>query len=178
MSKRKKPNRPRKMSDILKEMLDRLFLDPEAAHSTEAAHVALFFANLAWNECTGLGVEREQAKSIWQSVEANNPKLWDELKSRDIDGMIDELVEYKKTHFPDDLRRILFCGGTEHGTVRVEWLQPAAPGVDVRWETQLYGIVLCGQDEESVRFLQRTRNMSAVEARIMITKCATDLGMF
>jgi hypothetical protein len=43
------------MSDIMKEMSQRLLLNPEAAHSSEAAHIALFFANSAGNECVGLG---------------------------------------------------------------------------------------------------------------------------
>ncbi len=177
MPKRKKANQPRKMSDILKEMTDRLFREPDVAHSSEALHVALFFANLAWNECVGLGAERERTKNVWQAIEAANPKLWDELKSRDIDAMIDELVEYKKAHFPDDRRRILTCGGTPHSTIRVEWLPPAAPGVDVKWETQLYGMVRTGMEEEAVRFLKKTRKMSAVEARMMVGKIAGELGM-
>ncbi len=175
---KKKASQSRKMSDIMKEMSERLLLDPDAAHSSEAFHVALFFANQAWNECVGLGAERERTKNIWQSIEAENPKLWDELKSRDIDGMIAELVEYKKAHFPDDQRRILACGGTDHSTIRVEWLPAVAPGVDARWETNLYGLVRAGNDEEAVRFLKKTRKMSATEARMMVTKIATDLGMF
>ncbi len=47
-------NQPRKMSDIMQEMAERLIRDPEAAPSSEAVHVALFFANVAWNECVGL----------------------------------------------------------------------------------------------------------------------------
>ena len=177
MCKRKKSDQPRKMSDIMKEMSERLLCDPEAAHSPEAFHVALFFANLAWNECVGLGAERERTKNIWQAIEAANPNLWDELKSRDIDGMVDELVAYKKAHFPDDQRRILACGGTDHSTIRVEWLPPAAPGVDVKWETNLYGLVRAGNDEEAVRYLKKTRGMLAVEARMMVAKFARDLGM-
>ena len=152
---KKRASQPRKMSEIVIEMSERLFPDPEAVHSTEAVYVTLFFANLAWNECVGLGAERERTKNVWQSIEADNPALWDELKSRDIDAMIDELVEYKKAHFPDDQRRILSCGGTSRSTVRVQWLPPAGPGVDVKWETQLYGMVLAGFEEEAVRFLKR-----------------------
>ena len=177
MPKRKQADQPRKMSDIMKEMSERLLCDPEAAHSPEAFHVALFFANLAWNECVGLGAERERTKNIWQAIEAENPNLWDELKSRDIDAMVDELVEYKKAHFPDDQRRILACGGTDHSTIRVEWLPPVATGVDVRWETDLYGLVRTGNDGEAVRFLKRTRGMSATEAKMMVAKVARDLGM-
>ncbi len=41
--------RPRKMSEIMKEMSELLLRDPRKVPSSEAAHVALFFANLAWN---------------------------------------------------------------------------------------------------------------------------------
>ena len=91
--------------------------------------------------------------------------------------MIDELVEYKKAHYPDDRRRILACGGTPHGTIRVEWLPPAAPGVDVKWETQLYGIVRGGLEEEARRFLKRTRRMSQSEAMMEVARIRMQLGM-
>jgi hypothetical protein len=165
------------MSDIMKEMTDRLFRNPNVAHSSEAAHVALFFANVAWNECVGLDHDRQGYRSAWETIEAENPELWNELKSNDINAMIDELVEYKKTHFPNDLRRILTCGGTEQSTIRVEWLPPAAPGVDVKWETKLYGLVRMGEKKEAVRLLQETRKMTQNEARMKVAKIATELGM-
>ena len=115
-------------------------------------------------------------RSAWETIEAANPELWNELKSNDVNAMIDELVEYKKAHFPDDRRRILICGGTPHSTIHVEWLQPAAPGVDVKWETQLYGMVRTGE-EKAVRFLQETRKMSENEARMKVGKIAMELGM-
>jgi len=167
----------RKMSDIMKEMMEQLLRDPQAVPSSEASHVALFFANVAWNECLGLGGEREGNRNVWQTIEAEKPDLWDELKTRDIEAMIDELVEYKKAHFPDDRRRILTCGGTPHGTIRVEWLPPAAPGVDVKWETQLYGMVRIGKPEEAVRFLQKTRGMSQGEASKRVSAILVQLGM-
>ncbi len=177
MPKRKQVEHSRKMSDIMKEMSEQLFRDPDVAHTPEALHVALFFANLAWNECVGLGAEREGTKNVWQTIEAENPDLWDELKSRDINAMIDELVEYKKAHFPDDQRRILLCGGTPHSTIHVEWLPPAAPGVDAKWETQLYGLVRTGAPEEAVRLLKKTRGLSVTEAKMAVAKIARDLGM-
>ena len=61
--------------------------------------------------------------------------------------MIDELVQYKKNHYPDDQRRILTCGIPD-GKIRVEWLKAAAPGVDSRWEMQLYGLVRTGEREK------------------------------
>ena len=177
MPKRKKAAKPRKMSDNMKEMMERLLRDPEGTPSSEAAHVALFFANVAWNECVGLGAEREACRNVWQAIEAEKPDLWDELKSRDIDAMIDELVEYKKAHFPDDQRRILTCGGTPHGTIRVEWLAPAAPGVDANQEMQLYGMVRTGMDKEAIRFLKKTRKMSQQEAVMEVATIRMKLGM-
>ena len=168
---------PQKMSEIMKEMSERLFRDPKAIPSSEALHVALFFANVAWNECVGLGTEREACCNVWQTIEAEKPDLWDELKSRDIDAMIDELVEHKKAHFPDDRRRILTCGGTSDSTIRVEWLPPAAPGVDAKWETQLYGMVRTGAEKEAIRFLKKTRKMSQDNAAMEVAKIRMQLGM-
>ena len=177
MRKSEATNQSRKLSDIMKEMLERLFRNPDVPHSAEALHVALFFANVAWNECVGLDHDRSTYRSAWETIEAANPELWNELKSNDVNAMIDELVEYKKAHFPDDRRRILICGGTPHSTIHVEWLQPAAPGVDVKWETQLYGMVRSGMDKEAIRFLKKTRKMSQQEAVMKVGKIAMEFGM-
>ena len=97
----------RKLSTIMMEMSQLLLRNPNAVPSSEAAHVALFFANVAWNESVGLDHAREGYRRRWETIEAENPTLWNELKSNDIDAMIDELVEYKKSHHQDDQRRIL-----------------------------------------------------------------------
>src|SRR5436853_2979382 len=144
---------PRKMSEIMKEMSELLLRHPGKVPSSEAAHVALFFANVAWNESVGLVDSREGYRNVWETIEAENPELWNEFKSNDIDAMIDELVRYKQTHYPDDRRRILVCGMVP-GKVHVEWLDPAAPGVDSKWEMLLYGLVRTGQKDKAIRFLQ------------------------
>jgi hypothetical protein len=91
--------------------------------------------------------------------------------------MIDGLVEYKKAHYPDDWRRILTCGGTTQGTIRVEWLPPAAPGVDAKQKMQLYGMVRGGFKDEAIRFLKKTRKMSQPEAVMEVAKIRRQLGM-
>ena len=101
--------------------------NPKAAHSSEAVHVALFFANLAWNECVGLGAEGADQEHL-AVHRSREPETLGRIEVEDIDGMVDELVEYKKAHFPDDQRRILACGGTDHSTIRVEWLPPCPWG--------------------------------------------------
>jgi len=111
----------------------------------------------------GIDGVREGYRNVWETIEAENPELWNEFKSNDINAMIDELVRYKKTHYPDDRRRILTCGIPD-GKIRVEWLNAAAPGVDSKWEMRLYGLVRTGKREEAMRFLQETRRMTRNEA--------------
>ena len=165
-----------KMSEIMKEMSEMLLRQPSKVPSSEAAHVALFFANVAWNESVGLGDSRESYRNIWETIEAENPELWNEFRSNDIDAMIDELVRYKKEHYPDDRRRILTCGIPD-GKIRVEWLNAAAPGVDARWEMRLYGLVRTGEREKAIRYLQETRSLSRKEAMKRVVKVAAELGM-
>jgi len=166
------PERARKLSEIMKEMSETLLRNPGGVPSSEAAHVALFFANVAWNESVGLDHAREGYRNVWETIEAENPALWNEFKSSDTDAMIDELIRYKKAHYPDDRRRILTCGIPD-GKVRVEWLNPAAPGVDSKWEMQLYGLVRTGQKDKAIRLLQDTRRMTRSEASDLLSELFT-----
>jgi hypothetical protein len=170
------PEQPRKMSEIMKEMSETLLRNPGGVLSSEAAHVALLFANAAWNECVGIDHARDSYRNVWETIEAENPALWNEFKSNDINAMIDELVRYKKKHYPDDRRRILTCGIPD-GKVRVEWLNPAAPGVDSKWEMRLYGLVRTGKREEAMRFLQETRRLTRSQASKRVSEVAAELGM-
>jgi len=102
--------------------------------------------------------------------------MWSEFKSNDVDAMIDELVQYKKQHYPNDQRRILTCGIPD-GNVRVEWLNPAAPGVDSQWEMTLYGLVRTGAREKAIQFLSETRRMSRNDAATKVLTVAAELGI-
>jgi hypothetical protein len=167
---------PRKMSEIMKEMSESLLRNPENVPSSEAAHVALFFAHVAWNESVGLTYPREGYRNVWGAIEADNPELWNELKSKDVDGMIDELVRYKKAHYPNDKRRILTCGIPD-STIRVEWVPAVTDGVDSKWEMRLFGLVKSGRRQQAIRFLQETRNMSRGKAMKRVTAVAAILGL-
>jgi hypothetical protein len=60
------PEQPRKLSEILKEMAERLMRSPRCIPSSEAAHVALLFANVAWNESVGLDhPPQDDAREAW-----------------------------------------------------------------------------------------------------------------
>ena len=167
---------PRKMSEILKEMSELLLRNPGDVVSSEAAHVALMFANIAWNEAVGLVHPRNGYRSAWEMIEAENPEMWSEFKSNDVDAMINELVQFKKQHYPDDQRRILTCGIPD-GKVRVEWLPAAAPGVDSKWEMTLYGLVRSGEREKAMQFLGKTRRMPRNEASRRVAAVAAELGL-
>ncbi len=169
-------HQPRKMSEIMKEMSEHLLRNPGGVPSSEAAHVALFFANVAWNESVGLGHNRKGYRSAWEMIEAENPEMWSEFKSNDVDALIDELVQFKKQHYPDDQRRILTCGIPD-GKVRVEWLAAAAPGADSQWEMQLYGLVRTGEREEAIQFLRETLGMSRNDAAKKVVAVAAELGI-
>jgi hypothetical protein len=169
-------HQPRKMSEIMKEMSERLLRNPAADHSSEAAQVALFFANVAWNECVGLDHGRDGYCKVWETIEAENPELWNEFISSDVNAMIDELVTYKKRKYPQDMRRILMCG-IPNGSIRVEWLPAAAPGVDSKWEMQLYGLVRIEERDQAMTFLQQTRRMSPAMAAIKVAEVAVTLAL-
>jgi hypothetical protein len=170
------PEQARKLSEVMKEMAETLLRSPGGVPSSEAAHVALLLAHVAWNESVGLDHTREGYRNVWETLEAENPALWDEFKSNDINAMIDGLVRFKQAHYPDDRRRILVCGMVP-GKVHVEWLKPAVPGVDSKWEMQLYGLVRTGQKDKAIRFLQDTRRMTRKEASKRVAQAATELGM-
>jgi len=167
---------PQKLSEIMKDMSEQLFRNPDGLPSSEAAHVALMFANIAWNETVGLIHARDGYRLVWEVIEAENPELWSEFKSNDVDGMIDELVRVKQQHYPDDQRRILSCGIPD-GKIRVEWLAAAAPGVDSKWEMRLYGLVRAGEWEKAIRFMQETCGMSRNDAARKVAAVATELGV-
>lgn len=169
------PEQPRKMSQIMKEMSETLLRDPRKVPSAEAAEVTLMFANIAWNECVGMDGPRDGYRNVWEAIEAKNPELWSELKSNDVNGMIDELVQFKKINYPNDQRRILTCGRLGD-KVHIEWLDAAAPGVDSKWEMRLYGLVHTGMRAEAIRFLQQTRHMSRTEAANQVKRIASELG--
>ena len=165
-----------KMSEIMKTMAERLLRNPDAAHSSEAMHVALMFANIAWNEAVGLGYARKGYRSAWEMIEASNPEMWSEFKSNDVDAMIDELLEFKKQHYPDDQRRILTCGIPD-GKVRVEWVDPVAKGVDSQLEMKLFGLLRTGQRDKAIQCLREAQGMSRDDAAKEVAMVAAKLGM-
>ena len=69
------PEQARKMSEIMKDMSETLLRNPGSVSSSEAAHVALFFANMAWNESVGLDHARDAYRNVWETIEAEKGHL-------------------------------------------------------------------------------------------------------
>jgi hypothetical protein len=170
------PDPHRKMSEIMKEMAESLLRDPRGVPSPEAVEVALLFVHTAWNESVGLANPRDGLHKILEQIEAENPAFWNEFQATDVNGILEQLVEYKARRYPDDQRRILVCGMKDE-VLRVEWLPPVAPGVDSTWEMRLYGLVRVGRRPDAIRFLKETRRMSASAARAEIQRVAAKLGL-
>ena len=59
----------------------------------------------------------------------------------------------------------------------MEWIPAAAPGVDSKWEMQLFGFVRTGEMHKAIRFLQDTQNLSREEAARRVKGIAGDMGL-
>jgi hypothetical protein len=56
-----------------------------------------------------------------KELEQKNPEFLVELKSRDFESLIHELMQLKAAHHPTDDRVVHVCGLTPENNVRVEW---------------------------------------------------------
>ncbi len=167
---------PPKMSEILTEMSETLLRNPYAVPSSEAAHVALLLATVAWNESVGLDNYRDGYRKVWEKLETENPALWNEFTTGDINALIGILARYKITHYPHDRRRIL-ASGIPDGQIHVEWLNPAAPGVNSKWQMRLYGLVRAGERAKAIQLLRENGRMSRSDALNRVEQIAAELGM-
>ena len=90
----------RKLAEIIKEMALRLLKKPDDIPSAAAA--ALLLASAAWNSAVGDNGLRDRHREMLKRLAWNRGEPRAELVSRDSARLIDELVEYKRAHFPDD----------------------------------------------------------------------------
>jgi len=107
-----------KMSDIIKELAFLSLRNPHAIPSSEAAHAALLFAQVAWNR--ELGHDTPDYRELLNVFLRSNPNLWSELRSRDTEEMIEIMRKAKKQRYPMD-RRVIVVSGMREQNVHVEW---------------------------------------------------------
>jgi len=107
-----------KMSGIIKELAFLSLRNSHAIPSSEAAHAALLFAQVAWNR--ELGHDMPDYRELLNVFLRSNPNLWSELRSRDTEEMIEIMRKAKKQRYPMD-RRVIVVSGMREQNVHVEW---------------------------------------------------------
>jgi hypothetical protein len=126
----------RKLSEIIEEMALRLLKDPEAGSSEPATMAILMLAGAAWNCAIGDNVMRDKNRDQIDQIDWEDVAPWEELRSSDTEQLISELIDYKREHYPNDLRRVVATEMSPEGNVRVHWTEPdkvvAAPFGAVR----------------------------------------------
>jgi len=110
----------RKMSEIMKELALMCLRDPQAIPSSEAAHAALLFAQVAWNRA--LGYDMNVYEEVLNVFLCSKPTLWSELRSRDAETLIEAMCQAKELRYSTDRRVVVVCGMRE-GNVHVEWCE-------------------------------------------------------
>jgi hypothetical protein len=109
-----------KMSEIMKELALLSFRHPENVPSSEAAHAALLFAQVAWNRTVGHDIASYEA--LLTVFLRSNPNLWSELRSRDPEQLIETMGRAKEQRYSADRRVVVVCGMRD-GNVHVEWCE-------------------------------------------------------
>ncbi len=115
----------RKLSAIFIQMASTILANPATPPSHEAAAVALYLTNVAWMRVLGVESLAAGDETFLSRMGQENRSLWRELKSRNVEALIKDLMAYKLAHHSDDRRHVTFCGVSEQ-KVRVEWTDPPA----------------------------------------------------
>ena len=115
----------KKMSDIFKEMAMTVLKNPNSIPSSEAAHAALLLSHVAWNRSIGEGFNHKDCEQLLRQFEKAQPNFWKELKSRNWESLVDDLISFKEQYYHDDKRIVVVCGMRDH-KIRVEWADPKA----------------------------------------------------
>ncbi len=164
---------PGKLSAIMKELGESILRDPRAVPSSEAAHMALLLAHVAWNRTLGEPVPETAYRKVLEELEQTNPELWNELADNDVERMINRLMTLKQARYPRDDRVIQVCGMRD-GNVHVEWYE----GKDLREADRIAAdhlrraveLIVSGDEEQAVLHLRQTAGMSARQARREVRK--------
>lgn len=112
-----------KLSAIMIKLGQGVLKNPNGIPSSEAAHAVLFLSNIAWNREV-MGKDSYTSKQIQMVIEVferSNCKFWKELKSRNLEELIQGLRQFKRKYYPDDNRIVKSCGTNERGNIQVIW---------------------------------------------------------
>ena len=112
-----------KLSAIIKEMAQRILKEPDAGSSEVATTAALMLASAAWNIAIGYNAVRDQVRRMADQFDWEDITPWVELRSGDSERLVSELVDYKRAHYPNDLRRVVATQLDAEDKVRVHWTE-------------------------------------------------------
>ncbi len=111
----------RKLADLLMEMSKSILRHPDRAPSELSMAASIGLATAAWNASV-LGTDaNDLAQGISDNLDWGNVRPWFEHRSGNVRELVDALVAYKETHFPDDGRKILIAEMSPDGDLRVHW---------------------------------------------------------
>lgn len=111
----------RKLADLLMEMAGSILRHPKRAPSELSMAASIGLATAAWNASV-LGTDaNDLARGVSDNLDWGDFRPWYEHRSGNVRELIDALVAYKKTHFPDDEREILIAELSPDGDLRVHW---------------------------------------------------------
>ncbi len=116
----------KKLSEIITEMAWSLLKNPSADASDVAAKVTVTLACAAWNAALGDMDRRDCHRELIEQFNQINPMNWEELRSADTDLLIAELIAFKQQNYPHDTRLVMITEWTPQGTVKIQWVVPAA----------------------------------------------------
>jgi len=116
-----------KLAESLKEMAKRLLKQPDGVPSAIGAEIAPMLAAAAWNFALGDPGLRNRHREVIRNFESLGIPPCRKLRSRDTEKLLDQLVEYKQAHYPDDYRKVVKTMITAKNTVHVEWIEGRAP---------------------------------------------------
>ena len=117
----------RKLAEILKEMAQRLLKQPDGVPSAIGADIALMLAAAAWNFALGDSSLRNRHRQVIRNFESLGIPPCRELRSRDTEKLIEQLVAYKQAHYPNDYRKVVKAMVTPKSMVHVEWVEGKPP---------------------------------------------------
>jgi len=113
-----------RLSEIIKEMALQVLKDIAAIPSAPAAQATLLLASVAWNCAIGDNSMREKHRELIDQIDWEGMTPWEELRSSDTEQLITELVDFKREHYPNDLRRVVATEMSPEGNVLVHWTEP------------------------------------------------------
>ncbi len=102
----------------------RLLKNPDAASSEPATMAVILLAGAAWNSAIGDNTMRGQHSKLVDQIDWSCVTPWSELRSENTEQLITELIEYKREHYANDLRRVVATEMSPEGNVRVHWTEP------------------------------------------------------